>query len=429
MNYRTCSSLALCLLAAGTVSANEDPDRATAAASAAAPGPAEIHAPNIPPELVAPPPGAAPASQPQPEGIAPDPAASSVGLPPLVAAPASQDEAEPTQLPEPLPPEEDCDTADCPSPRAAGGAGAAAARAIPGHMQVAAPQLVVAQSKPPVPVHIGLPARKALLESRDWAENPRAVPSLDPSGRVMFAYSESAPTIVCAPIHVCDVELQPGEVVQGAPHIGDSVRWLVSPAVSGTDEHRVTHLIIKPTEAGLDTNLIVPTDRHTYHLRLVSSVTRYVSSVGFVYPEEQQQQAWSDFIKTSSNGAGSGTAAGNGPMPTVAVNRLNFNYKIKVVKGKPTFKPLRAMDDGYHTYIAMNEQMPQEEAPALIGISPTGEEQMINYRLKGNLYVVDGTIYKLALISGVGRHQDRIELTRDLCKQHGWLGICWDPKE
>jgi type IV secretion system protein VirB9 len=116
-------------------------------------------------------------------------------------------------------------------------------------------------------------------------------------------------------------------------------------------------------------------------------------------------------------------------MPTVAVNRLNFNYKIKVVKGKPGFKPLRAMDDGYHTYIAMNEQMPQQEAPALIGISPTGEEQMINYRLKGNLYVVDGTIYKLALVSGVGRHQDRIELTRDPCKQRGWLGICWDPKE
>jgi P-type conjugative transfer protein TrbG len=417
MNYRTCSSLAVCLLAAGTVSANEDPPQ-----SAAAPAPAQVNVPNVPPELAAPPPAAHSAFQPPPEGIAPDPAASSVGLPPLVAAPESQDEAEPTQLPEATPPEEDCDTADCPSARTA------AMRTIPGHAQVAqVAQVAALQPKTPVPVHIGVPARKALLESRDWAENPRAVPTLDPSGRVLFTYSESAPTIVCAPIHVCDIELQPGEVVQGAPHIGDSVRWLVSPAVSGTDEHRVTHLIIKPTEAGLDTNLIVPTDRHTYHVRLVSSVTRYVSSVGFVYPEEQQQ-TWSDFIKTSSGGAGSGTAS-SGPMPTVAVNRLNFNYKIKVVKGKPTFKPLRAMDDGYHTYVAMNEQMPQEDAPALIGISPTGEEQMINYRLKGNLYVVDGTIYKLALISGVGRHQDRIELTRDPCKQHGWLGICWDPKE
>lgn len=424
MNYGRCSSLALCLLAAGTVSANQDPDQTAATAPAAAPASAEIHAPNVPPELAAPPPAAAPASQPSPDGIQPDPAASSVGLPPLQAElPGAEQQPEPTQLPVPTPPGEDCDTADCPSPGTSGtGAGAAGVRAIPGHAQLAA-----LTPKRLVPVHIGVPAQQALSESRNWAENPHAVPSLDPSGRVLFTYSESAPTIVCAPIHVCDIELQAGEVVQGAPHIGDSVRWLVSPAVSGTDEHRVTHLIVKPTEAGLDTNLVVPTDRHTYHLRLVSSVTRYVSSVGFVYPEEQQQ-TWSDFIKTSSGGTGSATA-GNGPMPTVAVNRLNFNYKIKVVKGKPTFKPLRAMDDGYHTYIAMNEEMPQQEAPALIGISPTGEEQMINYRLKGNLYVVDGTIYKLALISGVGRHQDRIELTRDPCKQRGWLGVCWDSKE
>lgn len=416
MNYRRCSSLALCLLVAGTVSANEDPDQ---------PAPAEVHVPNVTPELAAPQPAARAVSQLPSEGIEPDPAASSDGLPPLQAElPASEQQPalaqsdEPTQLPAPTPSGEDCDTADCSGPRTA------AARAIPGRVQLAA-----LQPKPLTPVHVGVPARAALAESRGWAENPRALPTLDPSGRVMFAYSESAPTIVCAPIHVCDIELQPGEVVQGAPHIGDSVRWIVSPAVSGTDDQRVTHLIVKPTEAGLDTNLIVPTDRHTYHVRLVSSVTRYVASVGFVYPEEQQQQAWSEFIKTSSSGTGSGATAGNGTMPTVAVNRLNFNYKIKVVKGKPGFKPLRAMDDGYHTYIAMNEQMPQQEAPALIGISPTGEEQMINYRLKGNLYVVDGTIYKLALVSGVGRHQDRIELTRDPCKQRGWLGICWDPKE
>jgi type IV secretion system protein VirB9 len=116
-------------------------------------------------------------------------------------------------------------------------------------------------------------------------------------------------------------------------------------------------------------------------------------------------------------------------MPTVAVNHLNFNYRIKVVKGKPTFKPLRAMDDGYHTYIAMNEDLPQREAPVLMGLSPSGQEQMINYRLKGNLYIIDGTVFKLALVTGAGKDQQRIELTRDPCKKRGWLGICWDAKE
>jgi type IV secretion system protein VirB9 len=256
-----------------------------------------------------------------------------------------------------------------------------------------------------------------------------AAPMQDAAGQIVFTFSDSAPTIVCAPLHVCEVQLQPGEVIEGAPHIGDAVRWKVAPAVSGSEEQRVVHLVMKPTEPGLDTNLIVPTDRRTYHLRLVSSSEHYVSSVAFEYPDDQQR-AWQDLAKSSAphSAAGAGANVAN-DMPTVAVNRLNFNYKIKVVKGKPAFKPLRAMDDGYHTYVAMNDEVPLGEAPVLIGVAANGDEQMINYRLKGNLYVVDGTIFKLALISGVGKNQERVELTRDVCKRRGWLGICWDAKE
>ena len=251
------------------------------------------------------------------------------------------------------------------------------------------------------------------------------MPVRDPGGRVLLPRG-TTPTIVCAPLRVCDIELQPGEKVQGAPHIGDSVRWKIAPAVSGTGNNAVTHLIVKPTESGLDTNLIVTTDRGVYHLRLVSSAVHYVSSVAFESPAEDQESAWRTFNESYSAG---GDQLSDRDMPVVAVNRLNFNYRIEVVKGKPAFKPLRAMDDGYRTYIAMNEEMLQGEAPALIGISPSGEEQMVNYRLKGNLYVIDGTVGKIALISGVGRRQERIELTRDPCRTRGWLGICWDPKE
>lgn len=275
----------------------------------------------------------------------------------------------------------------------------------------------------PPPIEIGPPARRAVSESHGWAENPTAMPTRDSGGRVVFVFSESVPTVICAPLRVCDIQLEPGEAVQGAPHIGDGVRWKLGPALSGHGERQVTHLIVKPTEAGLDTNLIVPTDRRTYHLRLVSSLSHYVSSVAFEYPDNDAQ-AWQSVVKSAERDGGS-----SGDMPDVAVDRLNFNYRIKVVRGKPTFQPLRAMDDGYHTYIAMNEELPQREAPALIGISPSGAEQMINYRLKGNLYVVDGTVHKLALISGAGKEQERIELTRDECKRRGWLGMCWDAKE
>jgi type IV secretion system protein VirB9 len=326
-------------------------------------------------------------SLPSANGIEPDPAASSIGM-----------RNTPVQLPPAAPPASNCEGPDCP-----------ASQAPP-------------EKKPPV--RIGPPAQRALTQSYDWAENPEAMPTRDSGGRVMFPFSQSAPTIVCAPLHVCDIELQAGEVVQGAPHVGDAIRWRISPAISGTDEKKATHLIIKPTEAGLDTNLIIPTDRHTYHIRLVSSTTRYVSSVGFFYPDDPQE-GWSDAGKSAKANKDRDAAE----MPTVAVNRLNFDYKIKVVHGKPKFKPLRAMDDSYHTYISMSEELPQQEAPVLVGISSSGEEQMINYRLKGNIYVIDGTVAKMAFISGVGRNQQRVELTRDPCKNRGWLGICWDPKE
>jgi len=386
--------LALCALIATAAANQADPD------TLAPPKPPEAAVPNIPPELSDPPQAPAATAPNTPAPTDPSAAAS---------APTSGDAAGPAAN-SPATAAPSCVTADCTAPVDKAGAKTGKSKATPS-------------------VYIGPPAQRALAESHAWAENPNAMPTRDTGGRVIFTFSDSAPTVVCAALNVCDIELQAGEVVLGAPHVGDAVRWKISPAVSGTDEHKTIHLIIKPTEAGLDTNLVVPTDRRTYHLRLVSSFDRYVSSVGFFYPDEDQQ-SWKDFARTGVHGSGFGaTGPGETDMPTVAVNRLNFDYKIKVVKGKPLFKPLRAMDDGYHTYIAMNEDLPQGEAPALIGISRSGEEQMINYRLKGNLYIVDGMVYKLALVTGVGSDQQRIELQRSTCQRRGWLGICWDPKE
>lgn len=389
MKRKGLTSLTLFLLAAGSASA-QDAKPATLAAP-------QVKVPNIPPEL-SPPPANSPS-------VAP------------VMGDTSADLADPVRNPS-------AQSAPRPAPAALSPAGVV----LPEHCQGCKSEVTDEKEHKDahVTVHIGEPAQRAIAESRAWAENPHALPLRDSGGRVVFAFDESAPTIVCATLFVCDIELQPGENVQGAPHIGDSVRWKVAPAVSGSAERKVTHLIVKPTEPGLDTNLIVPTDRRTYHLRLVSSSRVYVSSVAFSYPDEQQSE-WHQL--TSNVTSGDGSALSTGDLPTVAVNRLNFNYRIKVVKGKPAFRPLRAMDDGYHTYIAMNEELPQGEAPVLIGVSASKEEQMINYRLKGNIYVVDGTVPELALVSGVGRKQQRVELTRTPCQKRGWLGICWDPKE
>ena len=87
-----------------------------------------------------------------------------------------------------------------------------------------------------------------------------------PDGRVM--YPTALPIVVCAPLRVCMIELQAGEKIVGDPHIGDSVRWNISPAMYGTGDQATAVIILKPQMPGLDTNLLITTDRRAYYLRL-----------------------------------------------------------------------------------------------------------------------------------------------------------------
>src|SRR6266404_164915 len=73
-------------------------------------------------------------------------------------------------------------------------------------------------------------AQAAVLLSEKWlTETTTPTPGSD--GRIVYSYGSGLPTVVCAPLRVCMVELQSGERLVGEPHIGDSVRWNISPAL------------------------------------------------------------------------------------------------------------------------------------------------------------------------------------------------------
>src|SRR5690348_9837536 len=67
-------------------------------------------------------------------------------------------------------------------------------------------------------------AMEAIRVSSEW-ENTKTTPAMDSAGRLVYRFGSGLPTIVCAPLRVCTVELQTGEHVQGDPQIGDAVRW------------------------------------------------------------------------------------------------------------------------------------------------------------------------------------------------------------
>jgi type IV secretion system protein VirB9 len=256
------------------------------------------------------------------------------------------------------------------------------------------------------------PQEKAGLElSKKWiAESGKAVkPVPGADGTIRFVYGASQPSIVCAVMQVCDVELQAGEQVNSV-NLGDSVRWLVEPAISGSGERAVQHLIIKPLDVGLETSLVVTTDVRTYHLRLRSHRTDYMPRVAFSYPEDAAAKfaaiKRAEAIERQSNTI---------PATGEYLGNLDFGYR---VSGKASWKPVRVYNDGAKTIIEMPRSMNETEAPTLLALRDSGtpfrkdEQVMVNYRLQGNRYVVDTLFDKAILIAGVGAAQKKIVIER-----------------
>jgi hypothetical protein len=61
---------------------------------------------------------------------------------------------------------------------------------------------------------------------------------------------------------------------------------------AGQGEESTSVIVLKPQEPGLDTNLLVITDRRAYYLRIVSKPQEYVARVAFRYPDEDRSVKW-----------------------------------------------------------------------------------------------------------------------------------------
>lgn len=84
---------------------------------------------------------------------------------------------------------------------------------------------------------------------------------------------------------VTDIALQEGEQLVGSGPVaaGDTVRWIIGDTTSGTGAQTRVHILVKPTRANLATNLVINTDRRTYHIELKSTASTYMASLSWTY--------------------------------------------------------------------------------------------------------------------------------------------------
>ena len=99
--------------------------------------------------------------------------------------------------------------------------------------------------KPKTDVQLTKTAQEAVQMSEKWMSEHNQ-PAVGRDGRVLYSYGAGLPTVVCAPLRVCMIELQAGEKLVGEPQIGDSVRWNLSPAMYGSGASSTSVIVLKP---------------------------------------------------------------------------------------------------------------------------------------------------------------------------------------
>lgn len=201
-----------------------------------------------------------------------------------------------------------------------------------------------------------------------------------------------------APGQVSDIALQPGEGLLSVA-AGDTARWVIGDTASGSGTMKRTHILVKPSAPGLSTNLVIATDRRVYHVELRSTPTAAMASISWTYPEDALIA-----LRARQDAAELSVA------PGVAVDALNFNYRIE--GDSPDWRPLRAFDDGRQVFIEFPTGLAQGEAPPLFVVGEGGRAELVNYRVRGRYYVVD-RLFAVAELRLGERRQQVVRIIRD----------------
>ena len=279
--------------------------------------------------------------------------------------------------------------------------------------------------EPPAPIIVAVPEPLPLPGQLMRIERPSRSEPREPTSRVMTAnaaarveparegfinavqsypYTEGALyQVYTAPGHVTDIVLQEGERLAGTGPVaaGDTARWIIGDTTSGGGATTRVHILVKPTRSDLATNLVINTDRRTYHLELRATRATWMASVSWSYPADalialrQGQQAVAEAAPVADG---------------VALDRLRFDYRIE--GDRPPWRPLRAYDDGRQVYIEFPAAIAQTEMPPLFVVGGGGSAQLVNDRVRGRHMVVDRLFSAAELRLGAGRRQQRVRIER-----------------
>ncbi|SNT13983.1 type IV secretion system protein VirB9 [Sphingopyxis indica] len=216
--------------------------------------------------------------------------------------------------------------------------------------------------------------------------------------------------IYTAPGQVTDIALQEGEELVGPGPVaaGDTVRWIIGDTLSGAGTSRRVHILVKPTRPDIMTNLVINTNRRTYHLELRATPATYMAAVSWSYPADELialRAAETERERAAPVASGIDFAA------------LNFGYRIS--GDKVSWRPLRIFDDGRQLFVEFGDGIAEGDMPPLFVLGDKDGAELVNYRVKGRFLIVDRLFERAELRLGSGRGAKKIRIERDDKRRRG----------
>ncbi len=175
------------------------------------------------------------------------------------------------------------------------------------------------------------------------------------------------------------IEFEVDEKIQTVS-VGDSIAWLINP--SGN------RLFLKPIDQNALTNMTVITDKRTYFFELHAQETDdirnkdMVFAYRFIYP-----QADTSALDYSVNDG----------VPDIEREPEKYNFRYSI-RGSSVIEPIRIFDDGKFTYFEFRDK--NAEIPAFFNVTSGGDEEIINFRKRGNYIIVERVSPRFTLRRG-----------------------------
>ncbi|XHC09159.1 P-type conjugative transfer protein TrbG [Labrenzia sp. ac12] len=267
----------------------------------------------------------------------------------------------------------------------------------------------------PKPLHMPpawTPAKggKVATTSAGRIENANAAARVEPrregyyNAIQVYPWSEGALyQVYTTPGKITDIVLEPGEALTGAGPIaaGDTARWIIGDTTSGSGEEPQVHILVKPARPGIETNLVVTTDRRVYRIELRAGEGAYMPAVAWNYPRSLSPQR--------------PAVPATPRIPAVSAR----NYRYGLTGDIPPWRPVAVYDDGRRVYVEFPGGIVQGEMPPIFVLGPDGNPEIVNSRVYRNILIVDRIFGAAELRLGSGKRQQTVRIVRTDGRRNG----------